>query len=161
MTKTLSRSTLKVLLPLMAISIFAVGSFAASVSVTSTTYEAQNGVYFNINGGFTAVSDGFSVVQTTGATSSPCTWANGGTCQTAVTAGDWQYSVALTITASAATSHVYTVSVTWNTGSGYTSMGSVTVQTLSSITPSQTMTFVFDTSTTTFSAPAGIVVTVA
>lgn len=153
---------LKILLPLLAISIFSVASFAASVSVTQSNNQAVNGVYYNVAGGFTAASNGFQVVQATGSASTqPCTWSSGGTCQTALTAGDWEYSVTLTINSGAATSHTYTMSVQWNTGTGYVSLGSLTVATPSSITAGQTMTFLIDTGGSSFSAPAGIVITVA
>jgi len=153
---------LKLLLPILAVSLISIGSFAANVSVTQTTYQAQNGVYYNIAGGFTAVSNGFTVVQSAGAASAqPYTWSNGGTCQTALTAGNWMYSVTLTITASAATSHTYTYTVSWNTGSGYTQLGQLTFTTLGTITPGQTVTFLIDLGGTSFSAPAGINITVA
>jgi hypothetical protein len=150
------------LIPLLAISVFSIASFAAAVTVTQTTEQAQAGVYFNVIGGFTAASNGFSVVQATAAASGqPCTWANGGTCQTALTAGDWYYSVTLTLNAAATASTTYTVTVTWNTGSGYSTLGTRTVTTLASITAAQTMSFLIDTAGTTFTAPAGIVITVA
>jgi hypothetical protein len=162
MTRFLGHTGLKLMIPLLAISIFSVASFASSVAVTATTYQGQNGVYFNIGGGFTAASNGFNVVQATGtASAQPCTWTSGGTCQTALTAGDWEYSVTLTVTASATASHTYTTTVTWNTGTGYTTLGTLTVTTAATITAGQTMTFLIDTAGTTFSAPAGIVVTVA
>ncbi|HEV2226470.1 MAG TPA: hypothetical protein VGR56_06665 [Nitrososphaerales archaeon] len=148
------------LLPLLAISIFSIASFAASVIVTQTTEQAQSGVYFNVIGGFTAASNGFLVVQATGASSAqPCTWANGGTCQTALTAGDWYYSVTLTMN-TVLTAGTYTLTVQWNTGAGYSTLGTRTV-TVSTITNGQTMTFLIDTAGTTFTAPAGITITVA
>jgi hypothetical protein len=156
------RLRLKYMLPLLAISIFSLGSFAASVIVTQTTLQAQNGVYFNVIGGFTGASNGFNVVQATAAASAqPCTWANGGTCATAVTAGRWQYSFTLTLNAAATASTTYTLTVTWNTGAGYSTLGTLTVTTLASITAGQTMTFLLDTGGTTFTAPAGITITVA
>jgi hypothetical protein len=154
---------MKILIPLLAISLFSVGSYAASaVGVTQETYQAQNGVLYNIAGGFTASSNGFTVVPSSAAASSqPATWTSGGTAQTALTQGDWEFSVTLTIAASAATSHTYTLSVQWNTGSSYVSLGTLTLTTPSSITPGQTMTFYMDTGVTTFNAPAAIIVTVA
>ena len=111
---------MKILLPILAISLISIGGFAASVNVTTSTYQAQNGVYYNVVGGFTPVSNGFLVVQTSGAASAqPFTWTNGGTCQTAQTAGRWYYSVTLTLTAAASPSTTYTYIVSWNTGSGY------------------------------------------
>lgn len=160
MTK-IGRLPLKIFLPLLAISIFSIASFAASVSVTQSNNQAVNGVYYNVAGGFTAASNGFQVVQASGAaTTLPCTWSNGGTCQSALTAGDWQYSVTLTINAGATPSHTYTLTAQWNTGSGYSTLGTLTVTTPASITAGQTMTFLVDTGGQTFSAPAGIIITV-
>ncbi|MDA4124008.1 MAG: hypothetical protein OK438_00965 [Thaumarchaeota archaeon] len=154
---------MRYLLPLLAIVVFSGVSYAASVNVTTNTYQGVNGVYYNVVGGFTAASNGFSVVQATGAASTlPCTWANGGTCQTALTAGHWYYSVTLTLNAAASPSTTYTLTVTWNTGAGYSTLGfALTVTTLASITAGQTMTFLLDTAGASFTAPAGIVVTVA
>jgi hypothetical protein len=158
----IGRLPLKIFLPLLAISIFSIASFAASVSVTQSNNQAVNGVYYNVAGGFTAASNGFQVVQAAASASTlPCTWSSGGTCQTALTAGDWEYSVTLTINAGAQTSHTYTMTVQWNTGSGYSTLGSLTVTTPSSITAGQTMTFLIDTGGSSFSAPAGIIITVA
>lgn len=154
--------SLRILLPLLAISIFSVASFAATVSVSPETYQAQSGVIYNVTGGFTAVSNGFTVVlSTASASTQPCSWTNGGTCQTGLTAGDWDYSVTLTISASAQTSHTYTLTVSWNTGSGYATLGTLTLTTPASITAGQTMTFLLDTAGTSFTAPAGITITVA
>lgn len=153
---------IKLLVPLLAIAIFSVYSFAANVSVTTSTIQSESGVLFNVVGGFTAASNGFTVVQSAGtATTLPATWANGGSCQTALTAGNWYYSLTLTLTASAQISHTYTVTVSWNTGSGYTTLGTLTFTTLSTITAGQTMNFYIDTALTTFSAPAAITITVA
>lgn len=153
---------LKILLPILAITIFSVVSFAATVQVTQTTYEAQSGVYYNVVGGFTATSNGFGVIQAGGSASTqPATWSNGGTVQTALTAGHWQYNVTLTINAPATPSTMYTFTVNWNTGSGYTQLGQLTVTSPATIIPSQTMTFLIDTQGTSFSAPAGINITVA
>lgn len=154
--------SLKLLVPLLAIAIFSIYSFAATVGVTTTTIQSENGVLFNVNGGFTAVSNGFSVVQSTAAASTqPLTWAPGGTCQTALTAGDWYYNVTLTLAATAAASHTYTVTVTWNTGTGYTPLGALQFTTLATITAGQIMNFCIDTTLTTFNAPAAMTITVA
>jgi hypothetical protein len=152
---------LKLLVPLVLISIFAVGSFAATVGVTTSTYQGESGVLFNVTGGFTAASNGFAVVQASGSgTTLPATWTNGGTVQTAMTAGRWYYSVTLTMTASAIAG-TYTVTVNWNTGSGYSALGSQLTFTVATVTNGQTMTFLFDTGVTTFNAPVGITITVA
>jgi hypothetical protein len=156
------RLPLKLLVPLLVIALFAVYSFAANVAVTTSTIQSENGVLFNVNGGFTAASNGFSVVQSTGSASTqPATWANSGIVQTALTAGRWYYSITLTLAAAASPSTTYTVTVTWNTGSGYTTLGTLQVTTLSSITAGQTMNFYMDTGVTTFSGPAALTITVA
>ena len=153
---------LKILLPILAISLLSIGSFAATVSVSQTTYQAQEGVYYNVVGGFTPVSNGFTAVRAVGSASTqPFTWTNGGTCQTALTAGHWQYSVTLTLTAAASPSTTYTYLVSWNTGSGYTTLGTLTFTTLGTITVGQTVTFLIDTGGTSFEAPVGINITVA
>ncbi|MDG7001493.1 MAG: hypothetical protein JRN15_20545, partial [Nitrososphaerota archaeon] len=100
---------LKIILPLLAISLFSVASFATTVGVSPATYQAENGVLYNITGGFSASSNGFTAVQTTAtASTQPCTWTSGGTCETAVTAGDWEYSLTATINAGATASTTYT-----------------------------------------------------
>lgn len=158
-----NRLPLKVLIPVLAISLIAIGSFAASVIVTTTTYSGEAGVSYIVIGCFTAASNGFQVVRSsTAATSLPATWTNGGTCNTALTAGDWYYQVTLTIAANATASHTYTVTVQWNTGSGYATLGSsLTFTTPATITAGWTMSFQMDTSTTSFNAPVAITVTVA
>jgi len=157
-----NRMPLKVLIPVLAISLFAIGSFAASVGVTTTSYSGEAGVNFTVVGCFTAASNGFQVVQSSQAASGSVTWSNGTTCHTALIAGDWYYQVKLTIAANATVSHLYTVTVQWNTGSGYATLGSsLTFTTPSTITAGQIMFFQMDTGVTSFNAPAAITVTVA
>jgi hypothetical protein len=154
--------SLRIILLLLAISVYSIVSFAASVSITQSNIQAVNGVYYNVTSGFTSDSSGSQVVQASGPASTlPCTWSNGGTCQTAARAGDWQYSVTLMINSGAATSHAYTLSVRLDTGNGYSTLGALTVTTPSSIPAGQTMTFLIDTGGQSFTAPAGIVITVA
>ena len=152
---------LKILLPLLAISIFSVASFATNVGIATATVQGQGGVLYNVTGGFTVASNGFSVQQAAGtASTQPCTWASGGTCQTALTAGHWVYTITVTITASATASQTYAATITWNTGGSTTTMGSLTLTTPATITPGQTMTFVYDTGASTFNAPAAITITI-
>jgi len=154
---------LKLFIPILAISLLAVVSFAASVTINTSTYQTVQGVIYDVNGGFTAASNGFQVTYSAAtATSLPAPWSNGGTVTTATVVGDWQYSLTLTITSSASASTTYTVTVQWNTGTGYATMGTLlTVTTPSSIVASQTMTFILNTGDTTFTAPVGIMITVA
>jgi len=157
------RFPLKMLLPILAISLVSVGSYASSVTVSPTTYQDEKGIYFNVIGGFTALSNGFWVVQAdSSATSLPALWSNAGTVQTSMTAGQWYYSFTLTLNAAATHGTTYTVTASWDTGSGYNTLGSpLTVTTLGTITAGQTMTFLIDTGVTSFSAPTGITITVA
>jgi hypothetical protein len=152
---------LKILLPLLLIAIFSVVSYAATVSISGATYESYSGINFTDLGGFTAASNGFLVTQAASSASTlPCAWSNGGTCQTALVAGDWYYSINLTLNSAASPSTTYTLTVTWDTGSGYSTLGTLTLTTGSSITSGQTMTFLLSTGESSFSAPAGMTVTV-
>jgi hypothetical protein len=154
--------SLKILIPLILISIFSVISYAATVSITNSTYESYSGISFNDIGGFTAASNGFIVTESTSsATSPPCTWSNGGNCQTAQVAGDWYYSITLTINSAATANTTYTLTVSWNNGAGYSTLGVLTFTTASTITGGQTMTFLLNTAENSFTAPAGMTVAVA
>jgi hypothetical protein len=154
---------LKLFVAIMVISILAVVSFAASVTISTSTSEAVQGVIYNVVGGFTAANNGFAVTYSAAsATSLPAAWSNGGTVTTATTFGYWQYSLTVTITALATAGAPYTVTVQWNTGSGYTTLGSaLTFNAPATINAGQTMTFVFNTGVTTFNAPAGLLITIA
>jgi P pilus assembly chaperone PapD len=154
------------MIPLLLIVAFSAVSYAATVSVTPFTYQDYEGIHFIVTGALTGSFNGFFVVTNTQTASIlPCTWANGGTCNTALTAGHWYLSITLTTTSTAlAPGPTYTVTVKWapNTNSPYTTLTALTFQT--GATPPQSgesMTFLFDTGVSTFYAPAGIVVTVA
>jgi len=155
------RLRLKYLLPLLAICVFSVASYAATVQVTTSTYQGVNGVYYNVIGGLTAVSNGFLVVPATVATNSPCTWtATGATCQTGLTVGDWEYSITLT-QAAGLTTGSHTLTILWNQGSGYVSMGTGTLSiSLSTYNVGYTITCLIDTGSGSFTVPTGIIVTV-
>ncbi|MEM0120914.1 MAG: hypothetical protein QW688_05685 [Thermoprotei archaeon] len=146
------------------ISLIAAVYAGATVAVTPNTYQAQSGVYYVVTGNIGVEGQGFSVAIANNppSTPSPCSWSNGGTCTTAITAGDWVYTVQVTLTPNTQPGKTYTVTVSWNTGSGYTTMGSLQFTTPSppTNTADQSMTFVFDTGTSSFNAPLGIVITV-
>jgi hypothetical protein len=154
---------LKILIPILIISLASVVSFAASVAVNNSTSETVQGVMYTVVGGFTAANNGFVVTQSAATASTlPVTWTNGGTVTSATVAGNWQYSLTVTIKTAASPSTTYTVSVQWNTGSGYTALSTpLTFTTPATITADQTMTFVFNTGVTTYNAPAGIMITIA
>jgi len=150
------------LIPILLISVLSIVSYAASVTTTTTNTQTIQGVLYNVAGGFSASANGFVVTQSSAtATSLPATWSNTGTVTTATVAGNWQYSINVTINAAASPSTTYTVTVQWNTGSGYSTLGSaLTVTTLNPVTAGQIMTFVFNTGVTTFNAPVALLITI-
>jgi len=153
---------LKLFVAIMVISILAVVSFAASVTINTSTSQAVQGVIYNVVGGFNATSNGFAVTYSAAsATTLPATWLSGANVTTATTFGNWQYSLTVTITALATASTTYTVTVQWNTGAGYNTLGSaLTFTTPATITAGEAMTFVFSTGVTTFNAPTGLLITI-
>jgi hypothetical protein len=152
-----SRLSLKILLPLLLISMFSVASFAATVGVTTSTLQSQNGVYYVVYGGFTATSNGFFVVTNSGAATASPAWATGTTAQTALTAGDWFFSVTLAPAAGLFGSS-HTITIEWSAGTSYTALDTITFTNSSTISGS--MTFLFDMKVNSFTAPTGIVISV-
>jgi hypothetical protein len=154
---------LKILIPILLISMLSLVSYAASVTSTTVSTQTISGVLYNVAGGFTATNNGFGLTANAAtATTLPATWTNGALVTMATVAGNWQYSVTVTINAGASPSTTYTVSVQWSTGGGaYNAIGTgLTFTTPSTINSGQTMTFIFDTGVTTFTAPAGLVITI-
>jgi len=152
------------LIIIAAIAILSTVVYASSVSVATPTYQAQSGVYYQVTGNIGAQGLGFTVAQSAStALAQPCTWlsSGGGVCTTAVTPGDWVYTVKITLENGVTSGATYTVTVSWDTGSGYVPMGSLTFTVPSTVTAGQSMNFVFDTGSTIFNAPVGIVITVA
>lgn len=153
---------LKILIPILIISMASVVSFAASIGVNSSTSQTVQGVMYTVTGGFTASSNGFTVTQSSAtASDQPTTWSSNGIVTTATTAGNWQYAFTVTINAAAQASTTYTATVQWNTGSGYNTLGTLTFTTPATITAGQTMTFVVSTGVTSFNSPAGIMINIA
>ncbi len=157
---------LKLLIPILIISLLAVVSFAASITITSTTYQTVQGVIYNVVGGFTVADNGFGVTDTAATpTALPATWTDGGIVTTSTTVGNWQYSLTVTIPATsvASPSTTYTVTVQWDqSGAGYITLGSFTFTTPATMpSTAQTMTFIIDTGKSTISAPVGILITIA
>ncbi|MEM3860552.1 MAG: hypothetical protein QW478_14345 [Candidatus Micrarchaeaceae archaeon] len=158
----------KALIVLVVVGVVATMAVATTVSVTTTTYQTENGVQYIVTGFITAASNGFEVAPNTlTGNTTPVAWTAGGYANTAVTKGDWVYSVTLTIGTSTPASATYTLTVKWIQGSSTsnqpTGIGptySIEFTTPSSITASSSMTFLFDTGSTSFTAPAGIIITV-
>ncbi len=154
--------SLKIVALLSAIAIFSVVSYATSVSVSTTTYQSQYGVSYNVTGAFTAADRGFQVVPVgVAASSQPCTWANTGICQTGLTQGHYEYTLLLTLNTVPGATTTYTVTVKWDQGTGQSQMGQLTVSVPNTATAGNSMTFNFDTAGTSFTAPLSIDVTVA
>jgi hypothetical protein len=155
-------SNLKLLALIGVIAAFSVASFATSVSVSTTTYQAQYGVSYNVTGAFTAADEGFSVVPVAVAASAqPCTWTASGICQTALTEGHYMYTLSLTINTVPGATTIYTVTVKWDQGSGQSQLGQLTVSVPNTATAGQVMTFKMDTGGTSFTTPLSLDVTVA
>ncbi len=162
LTNILPRANLKLLFLLIAIAAFSIASFATTVSVTTTTYQSQYGISYNVTGAFTAADSGFSVVPTgASASAQPCTWANSGVCQTALTTGHYQYKLTLTLNTPPGAQTTYTVTVKWDQGTGQTQLGQRTVSVPNTAIAGQAMTFDFDTGGTSFTTPLSLDVTVA
>ena len=90
--------------------------FAASISVTSTTYQTEVGSALNVANGLVAVDKGFSLsLAAASATlcSSPVTFgALSGTANTAISIGHTVYDVQVNSTISAPANHNFTVTLT-------------------------------------------------
>lgn len=156
------RSNLKLLALLGAIAAFSIASFATTVSVSTTTYQSQYGVSYNVTGAFTAADQGFSVVPAAVAASAqPCTWASAGTCATALTQGHYKYTLNLTLNTVPGATTTYTVTVKWDQGTGQTQLGQLTVSVPNTATAGQIMTIKMDTGGTSFTTPLSLDVTVA
>lgn len=154
--------SMKTLLLLGAIAVFSVASYATTVSVSTTTYQSQYGVSYNVTGAFTAADGGFSVIPLgVAASAQPCTWLNAGVCRTALTLGHYQYKLTLTLNTVPGATTTYTVTVKWDQGSGQTQMGQLTVSVPNTAVAAQSMTFEMDTGGTSFATPMSIDVVVA
>ena len=156
------RNNLKLLLLIATIAAFSAASFATSVSVSTTTYQSQYGVSYNVTGAFTAADQGFSVVPAAVAASAqPCTWSANGVCQTALSQGHYKYTLNLTLNTVPGSTTTYTVTVKWDQGSGQSQLGQLTVSVPNTATTGQVMTFKMDTGGTSFTTPLSLDVTVA
>jgi len=152
---------LAVFLTIMSVSI---GAFATSVTITNTDNAGDQGVYVQDNGYYSVANTNYNVVESAqSATSQPLAWSNGADAYVnALVASDWALVFTLTINAGGLTSHTYTITVSSTAASG-------TVSTLftfqftspASITAGQTMTILWDTGATTWTAPAALAVAIA
>ena len=141
-----------------------VGAYAASVTISTSNNAGYQGEYVIDNGYFTASAITYNVVDGAQAlTTQPMTWAPGGTAYVnALVPGHWLVAWTITIQSGATVSQTYTITVTSTAASGVTStLYTFTFTTLSTITPSQTMTILWDTGAVTWTAPSAIQVSVA
>ena len=162
LTSLVPRNNLKLLLLIAGIAVFSIASYATTVSVSTTTFQSQYGVSYNVTGAFTAADQGFSVVPAAVAASTqPCTWSNNGVCQTALTQGHYKYTLNLTLNTVPGSTTTYTITVKWDQGSGQTQLGQLTVSVPNTATAAQVMTIKMDTGGTSFVTPLSLDVTVA
>lgn len=141
-----------------------VGAFAASVTITTSNDAGYQGVYILDNGYYSASGANYNVVQSAQtATTQPLAWANGGIGYVdALVAGDWELSFTLTINAGGLTSHTYTITVASTAANGVTStLYTFQFTSPATITAGQTMTIIWDTGATTWTAPAALSISVA
>lgn len=138
-------------------------AYATTVSITSYGNQAQYGISYDVtNTNLTASDQGFATIPVTASASSlPCTWSNGGTCNQALTKGQYKYTVLVTIVAPPSSTTTYTITTKWDQGAGQSTMGGVTISVPNTAVAGQTMKIVFSTGATSFTTPLAIDVTVA
>jgi len=152
------------LLVFLAIISVSVAAFAASVTITNSNDAGYQGVYVQDNGYYSVTNTNYNVVQAAQvATTQPLAWSNGGIGYVnALVAGDWELSFTLTINAGGLTSHTYTITMASTAASGTTTtLYTFQFTSPASITAGQTMTIIWDTGSTTWTAPAALTVTIA
>lgn len=160
---SLGRRELKIMLPLIVVAFVAVSSYATTVTVSSSTYQAQYGVSYDISGSFTAQDQGFATASSSQTASTlPCSWSNNGNCQNALTKSHYRYLVKLTLNIVPASTTTYTVTMNWaQNGGAVTQLCQLTVSVPNTAGTSQTMNFICDTGSASFATPLAIDVTVA
>src|SRR5690349_4766595 len=98
LTSLVPRNNLKLLVLIASIAAFSIASYATTGTVSTTTYQSQYGVSYNVTGAFTAAHGGFSVIPVgVAASAQPCTWLTAGICRTALTLAHYQYKLTLTL----------------------------------------------------------------
>ena len=141
-----------------------VGAYAASVTINATSDAGYQGEYVVDNGYFTASAMTYNVVQSAQAASTaPLAWSDGATAYVnTLVPGNWEAAWTLTVNAGAATSHTYTITVTSTSATGTAStLYSFQFTTAGTVTPGETMTILWDTGATTWTAPSAVQITVA
>ena len=152
---------LVVLIGIIAIS---VSAFATTVTITNTNNAGYQGVYVQDNGFYSVTNTNFYVVEAAqAATGQPLAWTSGATGYVnALVAGDWDITFTLTINAGGLLSHTYTITVVSTAAAGTTTtLYTFTFTSPAAITAGQTMTLIWDTGATTWTAPYALTVTIA
>lgn len=147
-----------------AIVAISVGAYAATVTITNTNNAAFQGVYLQDNNYYSISGTNYNVVQAAQvATTQPLAWSNGGIGYVnALVAGDWELSFTLTINAGGLTSHTYTITLYTTAANGVTStLYTFQFSSPATINAGQTMTIIWDTGATTWTAPAALSATIA
>jgi hypothetical protein len=170
MTKTVSlpivrrKIRLLYLVAFLGMTAISVAAFAATVTITTTTNAAYQGVYVLDNGYYSASGVSYNVVEAAQtATTQPLAWTSGGIGYVdALTPGDWELSFTLTINAGGLTSHTYTITVASTAATGVTTtLYTFQFTSPATITTGQTMTIIWDTGAVTWTAPAALSISVA
>ncbi len=134
--------------------------FAASISVTSTTYQAEIGSAINVTNGLIATDKGFSgnaAALAATSCSSPVTFgASAGTANTAITAGHLVYDVQVNSTASVLPSTNFNATLVLASSS----YGPVCIRTPASPVNGQTIDCKFDVGTALPASPYSFKVTI-
>jgi hypothetical protein len=150
-----SRLAVKVVIPMLLISVLCVVSFAASATISNgSTYKAIGGEIISITGNYEVTPISFSIA--TESTAENFGWSTFEPLTTGVIAGNWIYSIKV----KALTTNPATVSVSWSQSGNpeYSPLGSITI--LDDPVSGQEATFVFDTGVQSFDSPVGILITV-
>jgi hypothetical protein len=136
--------------------------FAASISVSPTTYQAEIGSYVNVVNSLSATDRGFSVasVGSSGAgtnASNPVQFSNSPTtANTSIVAGHWVYNVEVNSTGTVSSDENFTVSLTMASSS----YGPLHIEGSSSPASGQVITCEFDVGATLPTSPYTFGVTI-
>ncbi len=146
------------------------GVFAASISITSTSYTGEVGTYNNLTGTMTVVDQGLSVIANVpGSANSSATFGANGTNHNIFygatgnfVAGNWEEAVQFTDTAGDGASHTVKITIdngsTVPSGSALVALSTVTLTGPGSASTG-TITVYVGLQTTSFTAPLTIYVT--
>ena len=141
-----------------------VGAYAASVTISTSTNAGYQGEYVIDNGYFLASAISYNVVEAAQtASAGGLAWSSGGTAYVnALVPGHWMLAWTITIQTGATASNLYTITVTSTAASGVTStLYTFQFTSPATVTNGQTMTILWDTGATTWTAPAAVQITVA